>query len=292
MSHREHPLDLSVVVPARNAAATLPAQLDALRTQQWDGSWEIVVVDNGSTDATPELLDEASRQDPRVRVLRAPEVRGPAHARNRGAGEARGRALAFCDADDVVAPGWVAAMGGALATAPFVCGPLELATLNDARVAASRGTGGTQDVARFEGRIPFASSCNVGIVREVLTDSGGFDESLRVGEDIDLSMRMYLQQVPLIFVPDAVVHYRYRATDRENFAQAVDYGAVRPLLAERWRARTGEQLARWRGARTWLWLLRHAPMVLRSADRAEWLWVLGRCVGTLRGSLRVRRLYV
>jgi glycosyltransferase involved in cell wall biosynthesis len=285
-------LDLSVVVPARDAAGTLPAQLDALRAQAWEGSWEIVVVDNASSDATPRLVAAAAAADLRVRLVSATAARGPSYARNLGAREARGRALAFCDADDVVAPGWVAAIGAALAADPFVCGPVELAALNPPWLAASRGTGGTIEAQRFEMRFPFASSCNVGITRDLFTALDGFDETLAVGEDIDLSMRLHLREVPLTYVPGAVVHYRYRSTERGNFAQAVAYGASRPVLAERWRLRTGEQLTRWRGARNWLWLLRHAPQVVGRAGRAEWCWVAGQRVGAVRGSWRVRRLYV
>ena len=121
---------LSVVIAAYDAADTLGEQLDALVDQEWSGGWEIVVVDNASTDATPDLVRAVAVEHPRVRLVRAVDGRGPAYARNAGARAAAGVALAFCDADDVVAPGWVAAMGAALAEHEFVCGPVELARLN------------------------------------------------------------------------------------------------------------------------------------------------------------------
>src|SRR5690349_1945599 len=112
---RRCPVDLSIVIAARDAAATLGEQLDALATQVWDGTWEVLVVDNGSTDATCAIVRAAARQWPGLRLVEATDGVGPAYARNVGSRSATGRSLAFCDADDVVAPGWVAAMGGALA---------------------------------------------------------------------------------------------------------------------------------------------------------------------------------
>lgn len=285
-------MDLTVVIAARDAEATLGEQLDALTSQAWDGAWEVLVVDNGSTDATRAMVETAARTWTSLRLVVATDGVGPAYARNVGARVASGRALAFCDADDVVAPGWIAAMGTALSTATFVCGPVDLDALNPAWLAASRGSTGTTEAAVFEGRFPFASSCNLGIDRAVFLDARGFDEDLMVGEDIDLSMRLHCAGVDLAFVPAALVHYRYRPTLASTFDRAVAYGAARPLIAERWRARTGDEVARTRGLRNWAWLVRHADLLRSRAGRARWLWVAGQLLGTLRGSCQVRRLYL
>lgn len=290
---RRCPVELSVVIAARDAAATLGEQLDALAAQEWDGSWEVLVVDNGSTDATRALVRQAAERWPTLRLVEATAGIGPAYARNAGARLATGRSLVFCDADDVVAPGWIAAVGGALRTEEFVCGPVDIVTLNPPWLAASRGTTGTTDAAVFEGRFPFASSCNLGIRRARFLDAGGFDEDLLTGEDIDLSMRMFCAGVVLAYVPAAVVRYRFRPTLRSTYDQAVAYGRVRPLIAERWRARRrGEDVARFRGVRNYAWLVRHAPLLGSEAGRARWLWVAGQLVGTVAGSRRVRRLYL
>ena len=285
-------VDLTVVIAARDAAATLGEQLDALAAQEWDGTWDVLVVDNGSTDATPALVEAAAASWPALHLLVATDGVGPAYARNVGARGATGRALAFCDADDVVAPGWVAAMGTALGTTAFACGPVDLEALNPAWLAASRGTTGTTAAAEFEGRFPFASSCNLGIDRTVFLDARGFDEDLQVGEDIDLSMRLHCAGVDLAFVPGAVVRYRYRPTLASTFDRAVAYGMARPLIAERWRARSGDEVPRTRGLRNWAWLVRHAGLLGTRAGRARWLWVAGQLLGTLRGARRVRRLYL
>ena len=123
----DDPVELSVVIPVRDAAAVVPDQLGALRAQRWEGHWEVVVaLDAGSADATADVVGRYADGWPRLRIVDAPPGGGPGSARNVGAAAAAGSALAFCDADDVVAPGWVAAMGDALRHHEFVTGPLEL----------------------------------------------------------------------------------------------------------------------------------------------------------------------
>jgi glycosyltransferase involved in cell wall biosynthesis len=286
-------VDLSVVIAARDAAETLDEQLTALAAQEWHGAWEVVVVDNGSTDDTRGIVRRSAERWPALRLVEATDGVGPAFARNVGAREATGRSLAFCDADDVVAPGWLAAVGDALDTAEFVCGPIDIETLNPPWLAASRGTTGTTAAAVFEGRFPFASSCNLGIRRARFLAANGFDEDLLVGEDIDLSMRLFVAGVTLAYVPGALVRYRFRPTLRSTFDRAVAYGRARPLIAERWRARVpGAEVPRFRGVRNYGWLVRHAPTLTSRAGRARWLWVAGQLAGTVSGSRRVGRLYL
>ena len=91
----------SIIVPAYNAAATLLQTLDSLLNQTFR-DMEIIVVDDGSTDATRRIA-EAYCADPRMRVVRQPN-RGPAAARNSGIAVARGRYVGFCDADDTWHP--------------------------------------------------------------------------------------------------------------------------------------------------------------------------------------------
>ena len=108
----------SVIVPARNAAATLGATLAGLAAQEAGFEFEVIVVDDGSTDATAAVADGAPMA---VRVLRQGGL-GPGPARNAGAAVASGRALAFTDADCVPTPGWLAAGVAALEAADVVQG--------------------------------------------------------------------------------------------------------------------------------------------------------------------------
>src|SRR4029453_12460657 len=82
---RSRPSSVSVVVPAYNAAATLGDQLDALAAQQFEDDWELVVVDNGSTDGTAELARHHRRRFPAFTLVHGGLARGPSAPRNAGA---------------------------------------------------------------------------------------------------------------------------------------------------------------------------------------------------------------
>ena len=251
----------------------------------------VVALDAGSADATADVVGRYADGWPRLRIVDAPPGGGPGSARNVGAAAAAGSALAFCDADDVVAPGWVAAMGDALRHHEFVTGPLELDRLNPTWLVESRGRSFADRRPVYEGIFPYASSCNLGVRRPVFERAGGFDAAWRVGEDIELSMRLWLSGIVLHFEPGAVVHYRYRPTLRSTYRQARSYGRVRPLLAERLRRAGRPAPNRSAGLRNWAWLVRHVRLLAGRPGRAKWLWVAGQRVGSLEGSWRVRSLY-
>jgi len=99
-------VEISVVIPAFDAAATLDGAFESLQVQD-DVAWEALVVDDGSRDATGELARAWSARDPRIRVLthEGGVNRGVAASRNLGVGAARGAVVAFLDADDVLLPG-------------------------------------------------------------------------------------------------------------------------------------------------------------------------------------------
>ena len=104
MAKRDAPA-VSVIIPARDAAATLPRTLSSLEKQELDVAFEVIVVDNGSTDETAELAESHSL---RPRVIRRTRGEGPAAARNEGAAAAFGSVLAFTDSDCEPAPTWLA----------------------------------------------------------------------------------------------------------------------------------------------------------------------------------------
>jgi GT2 family glycosyltransferase len=110
-----------VVIPAKDAAATLPRALDALAAQEVQGGFEVVVCDNASRDGTGEL----ARAHPVVSAVVRGDGRSPGTARNLGAAGATAPALAFTDSDCVPAPGWLAAGVRALERAELVQGRVD-----------------------------------------------------------------------------------------------------------------------------------------------------------------------
>ncbi len=286
-------LDLSVIIPARNEAATIADQLQALRAQEWSGAWEIVVVDNGSTDATAAIVTEIGRIDPRVRLVDASERAGLNYARNTGIAAGRGRSFVLCDADDIVAPGWLAAMGDALARHPLVTGALELDALNPPWLADSRGRGDERGLPTFHQVFPTVHGNNMGMQRDAWEGIGRFDEQVLIGaDDIELSMRAWQAMIDVHYVPDAVVHYRYRPEMAALWRQGRNYGKSRPLVVRRLRKLGLPRPGPLAGWRSWAWLVTHLFALRTPEGRAAWLWVAGNRVGQVEGSLRTRTVFL
>lgn len=285
-------VDLSVVIPCHDVAGTLGEQLDALLAQDWDGAWEIVVVDNRSTDGTAPLVQDYAAKDARVRLVTANERAGLCYSRAEGIEAAASDHVAICDGDDVVGPRWVAAMGDALRAHRVVTGPLETESLNPQWLRETRGDQDLHECRTWYDRFPIIAGGNFGIRTEVLAEVGGFDDRFVGSEDHELSLRLWQHAVPIFFAPDALLHYRYRAGARDLWRQGNVYGATRPLLRRRVRAAGIEPPSRFAGWRSWAWLVVQLPSLRSATGRARWLWVAGNRWGQLRGSVRARSLFV
>ena len=90
---------VSVIMPVFNAADVLPRAVASVRAQTWQ-RWELLLIDDGSSDDSAAVAAGLAAQDPRIRLLRQPRNTGAAAARNAGLRHARGRYIAFLDADD------------------------------------------------------------------------------------------------------------------------------------------------------------------------------------------------
>lgn len=286
-------VDLCVVIPARNEERLLGQQLEALLAQDWDGDWEIIVVDNGSTDGTVDLVERYARGDDRLRVLVATEKADQSYAANSGVRATAADAVAFCDADDVVADGWVAAMARGLARHRVVTGPNELDRLNPPWLADSRGRTAELPVGSFFGIFPLVRGNNYGVRREVWAQVGPLDDEFGrhgVLADVEFSLRCWQAGIEIVGLPDAIVHYRYRTGARQLWRQGWAYGSHRPkiarLLAEGGRPRP----PRFSGWKSWVMLATSLPGVLTKHGRARWLWVAGNRLGQVAGSVRYRTL--
>lgn len=114
-SANEAPL-VSVVIASYNSADTIAATLASVQ-HQTHTAWELLVIDDGSTDCSPDIVTRFADADPRIKLIRQPNA-GPSVARNRGVSEARGRYVAFLDSDDVWSPGHLALTTSALEANP------------------------------------------------------------------------------------------------------------------------------------------------------------------------------
>jgi GT2 family glycosyltransferase len=121
---------------------------------------------------------------------------------------------------------------------------------------------------------------------------GGFDEAFVGLEDVEFSLRLAARGIEPVLVPDAVVHYRFRAAAADVWRQGSFYGRGRPALARRARDLGLRAPARSEGLRSWAWLLVHLPGLRTRAGRLRWLWVLANRIGVLRGAVHERTLHV
>ena len=228
---------LSVVIPSRNAEATIGVQLGALAAQRADVDWEVLVADNGSSDGTRTVVERYRDRLPGLRVVEASGRRGPGHARNVGAAAASGRWLAFVDADDEVGEGWLQAVVDGLGQHDVIAGRFEVHRLNAPSVTRSRRP--DQDTglqySPFGLALPHAGAGNLAVTRAAFEAVGGFDVGLTCLEDTDFCWRVQLAGHPLVFWPDAVVHVRLRSSLRRMWAQGRVYGAAAAELDHRYR---------------------------------------------------------
>jgi glycosyltransferase involved in cell wall biosynthesis len=158
----------SVVIPARDAAATIGRTLECLGAQRSSTPFDVIVVDDGSSDDTASIAESA---DLEVRVVRQGR-RGAAEARNRGVRESAGEVLAFLDADCFPTPGWLEAGVLALADADVVQGKV----LPDAGAELGpfdRTLWITENVGLWQ-------TANLFVTREVFDRVGGFEDWLPV----------------------------------------------------------------------------------------------------------------
>jgi glycosyltransferase involved in cell wall biosynthesis len=194
-------MNVSVIVPARNARATLARTLAALAEQDLADGYEVIVVDDGSTDGTAELAREAAGP---VEVI-TQEAAGPAAARNAGVARSSGRAIAFCDADVFPARGWLRAGLEALRTADLVQGmvvPDPRARLGpfDRTIWITTG-GGLWEAA------------NMFVDRSLFERVGGFPDGIQpaggkaLAEDVFFAYRALRAGARASFCPEALAHH-------------------------------------------------------------------------------------
>jgi glycosyltransferase involved in cell wall biosynthesis len=171
--------EVAVVVSTYRRPELLPRLVGALEAQTLDPArFEVVLVDNGSGDATASVLDELAARSPlRLRVLHVAENHGPAPARNLGWQATQASYVAFTDDDCVPRPDWLAqALAAARATPDL--GVLQGATL---RPPAAHAYGPRTVFRETLAPSPYFEGCNLLFPRAVLERTGGFDESYHFG---------------------------------------------------------------------------------------------------------------
>ena len=236
---------VSVVICAYNAAATLEDNLDSLLGLRYP-NYEVIVVNDGSRDATPEI---AARYP--FRLISVPNG-GLSAARNLGLRAATGEIVAYTDADTRVDPDWLAYLVQPfLATDAVGVGGPNVVPPDDDWVAqcVARSPGGPTHVLLDDTTAEHIPGCNMAFRKWALDEIGGFDATYtKAGDDVDVCWRLQERGWHLAFSPAALVWHHHRNSVDAYWRQQVGYGEGESFLEQRHQEKFNERgQTRWQG---------------------------------------------
>jgi glycosyltransferase involved in cell wall biosynthesis len=279
-------MDLSFVVATRNRGEFLPAMLESLRGLKSSLRWEVIFVDNGSTDATAEVLEAFRRSfEMPVRVLSEPRP-GAGRARNTGWRAAMGRIIAFIDDDCYPAPDYIDQVESCFAASGigYIGGRVLLHDVADLRITIQEST---ERLLLPPRRFIYAGvlqGANWAARRCALEQVGGFDPNLGPGtkfvcEEVELQARLSAVGWTGAFEPGPLVYHHHRRkslSDISTLQRSYDLGRgayyAKCILDPRMRTRY---------AKEWLYTMRFGPTSrvvreIRSAANYFWMRASGK----------------
>ncbi|MCA9189515.1 MAG: glycosyltransferase, partial [Planctomycetales bacterium] len=284
--------DLSVIVCTYNRSSPLLAALESLAAQVTGArfSYEIVIVDNGSTDNTTEVIGTVARGAAQSIVTAIEPVRGIVAARNRGLAVARGRWIAFFDDDQVASPEWLAQLLGAAESRGVLCvgGSVRLCfpnggNLDDAPTCRMLLSESVSQPARFYDRRFAPSTGNMLVHTNVFARIGHFRAlAAERGEDTDLYHRMRAMGIDAWYEPSAVIYHvirreRLRPAYFLDLAENIGRGLARLEIGH---------YGRWRFL--FVWWLRFGQTFFVRLPRSWWLKWTGSETQIWDGASRAR----
>jgi GT2 family glycosyltransferase len=224
----------SVIVCSYNGASTIRDTLDHLARLDYP-NYEVIVVNDGSTDATPEI---ARGYD--VRLITT-ENQGLGKARNEGLAAARGEFVVYIDDDAYPTPNWLKYLAFTFLRSDHACiGGPNLVPPEDGWVGqcVADSPGGPLHVLLTDEIAEHVPGCNMAFRRSRLAAIGGFDPIYRsAGDDVDVCWRLQDQGWTVGFSAAAMVWHHRRATAQRYWRQQVGYGKAEALLERKWPSR-------------------------------------------------------
>ncbi len=278
---------VSVILAVRNGEPFLRKQLEALERQDCSLPWEVIVVDNGSTDASARTAREFEARLPNFQLLYEPHP-GKSCALNLGMAAARGSQYVFVDGDDEADAEYVEKMAEALDEFDVVGGFIETTTLNPPCARVDMVT--NDEVPIYHDFRPGLPGCVTGMRAAMCEQVGPYDETLVLGEDVDYTWRASALGASFGRQPAAIMHVRRPANSRAAFRKSRSYAHAAVWIYERYRSEGLQRRS-----------LRKAVGPLRWALVAAWRdggptqpwklsWQLGTILGRAEESVR-RRIY-
>ena len=222
---------ISVVVCSYNGSRTIRETLEGLRRLDYP-KYEVIVIDDGSTDATPTIAAEYD-----VRLISGPN-RGLSHARNLGMRAATGEIVAYIDDDAWPDRHWLTYLAAAFArTSHAAIGGPNIPPPRDGEIGAciANAPGGPIHVLVSDTQAEHIPGCNMAFRRAALEAVGGFDEQFRkAGDDVDVCWRLMEQGMTIGFSPAAVVWHHRRTSVAAYVRQQRGYGEAEAMLERKW----------------------------------------------------------
>ena len=202
----------SVIIPVRNRPRLVARAIRSLQAQALPVD-EIVVVDDGSTDDTPDVVADIARQDPRIQLIRLQPAGGANRARNAGARRARGERLAFLDSDDQWLPEKHALQVEALKRAPEAVAAFTGVRCDFGHWASDHPAAERADKAALRTSNVLGTTSTAMVRREAFERAGAFDEDLPSCQDWDLWLRL-ADEGAFAIVREPLVIYDSSAPER------------------------------------------------------------------------------
>ena len=268
-------MDASIVIPAYNAEKTIGRTIEACLDQDFNGTLEVIVVDDGSTDTTGKIAQRYP-----VRYVYQ-ENSGPASARNRGWKTSKGGFVCFTDSDCIPQRGWVEKLlrnyhgngkVGAVGGSYWIANPASLLATCIQEEITIRHLAMPREVRCL-------GSYNLSVKKSVLEETGGFDEGYRKasGEDNDLSYKILKYGYKVLFDREALVAHYHRERLGKYLSDQYTHGFWRArLYKEHPDMARGDDYTRWKD-------ILEVPMSLLTMSITPFIWTPG--AGKLLASL-------
>jgi len=222
---------ISVVVCSYNGSRTIRDCLEGLQKLDYP-SFEVIVVDDGSTDATAAIAGEYSFR------LISTQQRGLSHARNTGLEAATGEIVAYLDDDAYPDPHWLTYLAATfMSTAHAGVGGPNIAPAGDGLIAdcVANTPGSPVHVLLSDREAEHIPGCNMAFRKACLEAIGGFDPQFRVaGDDVDVCWQLRQRGWTLGFSPAAMVWHHHRGSIHAYWKQQYGYGKAEALLERKW----------------------------------------------------------
>ncbi len=236
---------VSIVIPVLNGGSFISNCLESLLNLDFpENNFEIIVVDNGSTDRTVEVIRTYQSKNPQIKLY-FEKIKSSYAARNAGIKKAKGQIIAFTDVDCIVDKNWLfnimkgfneSSVGGIAGDIlPASEGSLVERYIAKINILSQKGTMNSEF-------LPYPQTANAAYKKEVFDKIGFFDDKLISGGDADIAWRMQLEtHYELILAPDATVFHKHRTDLKGLFNQQFKHGYGKELLFKKYRKFNSKQ---------------------------------------------------